>query len=86
MQDAKYPHTSWFTVSDQPNCKREYCYNLIADRYVTWSTKETKKSAKLDRAITKEINNLIYIKQAFGNAISIAEKVSVLMNKNFKNK
>ena len=80
MQDGKYPHTGWFTVSEQPHVKREYCYNLIADRYVTWSTKETKKSKVSDRQVVKEVNNLVYVKQAFGNPIAIAEKRSYIFS------
>ena len=78
MADSQYPNTGWFTVGEQPNCKREYCYNLIADKFITWSTKETKKSKSTDRNVVKEINNLIYIKQAFGNPIAIAEKRSFI--------
>jgi len=81
MQDAScYPHTGRFTVSEQPHLKREYSYNLIADRYVTWTTKETKRAKVGDRNVVKEINNLIYVKQGFGNPIDIAEKRSFIFS------
>lgn len=80
MQDGSYPHTGWFVVSEQPHCRREYCYNLIADKFITWTTKETKKAKTGDRSTVKEINNLVYIRQAFGNPIAIAEKRSFIFS------
>lgn len=80
MQDGCYPHTGWFVVSDQPHCRREYCYNLIADKFITWTTRETKKAKTGDRNVVKEINNLVYIRQAFGNPIAIAEKRSFIFS------
>lgn len=80
MQDNQYPHTGWFVVNEQPNCKREACYNLIADKFVNWSTRETKKSKLGDRNVVKETNNLVYVRQAFGNPIAIAEKRSFIFS------
>lgn len=80
MSDGKYPHTGWFTTSEQPHVKRESCFNLLADRYVNWTTRETKKAKIGDRLVVKEANNLVYVKQAFGNPISIAEKRSFIFS------
>lgn len=80
MQDGSYPHTGWFVVGEQPDCKKEYCYTLIADKFITWCTRETKKARTGDRNVVKEINNLVYIKQAFGNPVAIAEKRSFIFS------
>lgn len=82
MQDGSYPHTGWFVVSEQPHCKKEYCYTLIADKFITWCTRETKRPKTGDRNVVKEVNlvNLVYIKQAFGNPIAIAEKRSFIFS------
>lgn len=72
MQDALAPHTSWFVQSEQAGNRKEFCYNLIANRLVTWTVRETKPNLLKP----KEYCNLIYVRQAFGKPIDITEKRS----------
>ncbi|XP_023715987.2 uncharacterized protein LOC111869033 [Cryptotermes secundus] len=43
MADNLYPHTGWFTQSDEPHCRKEYQYTLTADgNYIIWRDRETR--------------------------------------------
>ncbi|RWS24625.1 hypothetical protein B4U80_00927 [Leptotrombidium deliense] len=71
MLDGLYPHTSWFVQSSTPRSKKEYCYEVINEKFIAWKVRETKNE------IVNEFANLIYVKRAFGKCLSITEKRSL---------
>lgn len=70
MADRCYPHTGWFTQSDEPHCRKEYNYQLSAynSNYVEWHERETRG------AVVKERLSLIYVAKAYLSGISVTEK------------
>lgn len=72
MKDRCYPHTGWFTLSKIGQTVKEYNYEMIDDKFVSWRVKEHKKGE------VKEWNNLIYVRQAFAKSIEITEKRSFI--------
>uniref|UniRef100_A0A1E1VXK8 Uncharacterized protein n=1 Tax=Pectinophora gossypiella TaxID=13191 RepID=A0A1E1VXK8_PECGO len=70
MADRCYPHTGWFTQSDEPHCRKEYMYqlNLQNTNYIEWHERETRG------ANVKERLSLIYVAKAYLTAVSVTEK------------
>ncbi|XP_059054883.1 uncharacterized protein LOC131848937 [Achroia grisella] len=70
MDDRCYPHTGWFTQTDQPHCRKEYNYklNLQNSNYIEWHERETRGSN------VKERLSLIYVAKAYLTAVSVTEK------------
>lgn len=68
MNDEKYPHSGFFTQSDEPGCKREYCYKLSDKNFVTWHEKTTRNGEE-----THE-ESLIYVAKPFQSAIDVTGK------------
>ncbi|RWS01998.1 hypothetical protein B4U79_02919 [Dinothrombium tinctorium] len=71
MDDGLYPHTSWFLQSSNPKAMKEYCYEVIDEKFISWKVRETKGE------IVNEWANLIYVKRAFGKCLNITEKRSL---------
>ena len=72
MLDAKYPHTGWFVQSQSASMVKEYCYDVIDDRFLAWNVKETRKG------VTSSYSNLIFIKKQFESYLCITKKRSLL--------
>ncbi|CAH2044211.1 unnamed protein product, partial [Iphiclides podalirius] len=70
MADRCYPHTGWFTQSDEPHCRKEYNYkfNIQNSNYVEWHERETRGS------VVKERLSLVYVARAYLSAVSVTEK------------
>ncbi|XP_034834882.1 uncharacterized protein [Maniola hyperantus] len=70
MADRCYPHTGWFTQSDEPHCRKEYNYqfNLYNSNYVEWHERE-KRGDKV-----KERLSLVYVARAYLSAVAVTEK------------
>ena len=77
MEDKIYPHTGWFTQSDEPESKKEYNYVLCAEdpQYVEWHEKQTRRSA-LERSQVA----LIYVARAYLTAIDVTERRNIVYN------
>lgn len=77
MADKLYPHTGWFTQSDEPNCKKEYNYCLCAEDpdYVEWHERETRPGA-LERTQVA----LIYMARPYLTAIDVTERRNLVYN------
>lgn len=60
MSDTLYPHTGWFTASNNGKVKRERCHQIINDKYIACKVRESKSNLSL-----KEMANLIYIEKEF---------------------
>lgn len=74
MSDRCYPHTGWFTQSDEPHCRKEYNYqfNLNNSNYVEWHERETRGSK------VKERLSLVYIAKPYLTAVSVTEKRNLI--------
>ncbi|XP_051172449.1 uncharacterized protein LOC127288830, partial [Leptopilina boulardi] len=77
MGDKLYPHTGWFTQSDEPECKTEYNYVMCAEDpyYVEWHEKKTRPSA-LERTQVA----LIYVDRPYLTAIDVTERRNIVYN------
>lgn len=67
MKDQCYPHTGWFTQSDESHCKREYSYNLSkhSDKFVEWSERVTRGKEQ-----THEVS-LVYVERPYRTAVDV---------------
>ncbi|XP_037972992.2 uncharacterized protein LOC119693476 [Plutella xylostella] len=70
MADRCYPHTGWFTQSDEPHCRKEFNYQvtLQSPGYVEWHERETRGAA------VKERLSLIYVAKPYLSAVDVTEK------------
>ena len=70
MVDRCYPHTGWFTQSDEPHCRKEYNYqfNINNTNYVEWHERETRG------ANVKERLSLVYVAKVYMSAVNVTEK------------
>ncbi|CAH4029877.1 unnamed protein product [Pieris brassicae] len=70
MADRCYPHTGWFTQSDEPHSRKEYNYqfNLQNSNYVEWHERDTRGTS------VKERLSLIYVAKPYLTAVSVTEK------------
>ncbi|GBP08937.1 hypothetical protein EVAR_78311_1 [Eumeta japonica] len=70
MADRCYPHTGWFTQSDEPHCRKEYNYqfNQHNINYVEWHERETRGAA------VKERLSLVYVARPYLSAVAVTEK------------
>ncbi|CRK98790.1 CLUMA_CG012002, isoform A, partial [Clunio marinus] len=67
MKDQNYPHTGFFTQSDEPGCKREYCYTFshMSDNFITWRERTTRNGQQ------KYEISLIYVDRPYKTAIDV---------------
>jgi hypothetical protein len=67
MKDQCYPHTGFFTQSDEPGCKREYCYTFShkSENFVTWRERTTRNGQQ------KYEIHLIYVDRPYKTAIDV---------------
>lgn len=73
MSDKLYPHTSWFVQSESESMKKEYCYEMKLDQFVTWTVMETRRGSKDPQVYS----NLIFIQKRFENILTITKKRSL---------
>jgi len=72
MKDGKYPHTGWFVTNQSKSLQKEYLYEVIDDRFLSWNVRETR------RGVTNSWSNLIFIQKQFNSSLSITKKRSLL--------
>lgn len=65
MNDESYPHSGFFIQSDEPGCKREYCYKLSDKNFISWHERTTRNGEE-----THE-ESLIYVGKSFQSAIDV---------------
>lgn len=67
MKDQCYPHTGFFTQSNEPGCKREYCYTFShkSDCYITWRERITRNGQQ------KYEISIIYVDRPYRTAIDV---------------
>lgn len=76
MKDEKYPHTGWFTQSDEPHCKREYSYALHdhSSDYVTWTERMTRGGKQ------QYEQSLVYVARPYRTAIDVTVRRNLVYN------
>lgn len=77
MADKLYPHTGWFTQSDEPECKKEYNYSLCKNDndYVEWHERQTRPGALEHTQVA-----LIYVARPYLTAIDVTERRNLVYN------
>lgn len=77
MADKLYPHTGWFTQSNEPTCKKEYNYCLCANdpNYVEWHERKTRRPGALEMQVA-----LIYVARPYLTAIDVTERRNLVYN------
>lgn len=77
MADKLYPHTGWFTQSDEPECKKEYNYSLCQNDndYVEWHERQTRPGALEQTQVA-----LIYVARPYLTAIDVTERRNLVYN------
>lgn len=77
MKDQCYPHTGWFTQSDEPHCKREYSYELShqSSNFITWTERMTRAGKQQQYEMS-----LIYIEQPYRTAIDVTVRRNLVYN------
>lgn len=77
MKDQCYPHTGWFTQSQEAHVKREYSYSYsaLSDEFVEWHIRCTRGN----EAPTIE-SSLVYVKQPYRTAIDVTVRRNLVYN------
>lgn len=76
MKDENYPHTGWFVQSNEPACKREYCYvfNEDSEKFIEWKER-TVRSGK-----HKLVTSLVYVDRPYMTAIDVTVRRNLVYN------
>lgn len=76
MKDQCYPHTGWFTQSDEPHLKREYCYTMstASPDFVEWTERST-RGDKVDHEMS-----LVYVKRPYRTAVDVTVRRNLVYN------
>lgn len=76
MKDQCYPHTGWFTQSDETHCKREYNYTFSShsEQFVEWSERIT-------RGLTQEHEvSLVFVERPYRTAVDVTVRRNLVYN------
>jgi hypothetical protein len=76
MQDQAYPNTGWFTQTDEPACKREYCYSFAAlsTKFVQWQERSTRGDKE------KLETSLVFVDKSYMTAIDVTVRRNLVYN------
>lgn len=76
MADRAYPHTGWFTQSDEPHCRKEYNYVFSPQNssYVEWQERETRGS------VVKCQTSLVYAARPYLDGVNVTERRNLVYN------
>ncbi|XP_063244203.1 uncharacterized protein LOC134543230, partial [Bacillus rossius redtenbacheri] len=76
MADALYPHTGWFTQSDEPACRKEYHYSALSsdNDYIVWRDRETRAGRE------KNTLGVIYVARPYLTPIDVTERRNLVYN------
>lgn len=71
MMDGKYPHTGWFTQSEENNNKKEYCYSFcsVNANFIEWTERNTRSDG-----VSKSFSSLIFIARPYLTAVDVTER------------
>ncbi|KAL0275629.1 UNVERIFIED_CONTAM: hypothetical protein PYX00_003427 [Menopon gallinae] len=75
MADLTYPHTGWFTQSDEPHVRKEYSYAYAENSdYINWVDIETRN--KMGRIS----QSLIYVAKPYLTPVHVTERRNLVYN------
>lgn len=76
MKDQCYPHTGWFTQSEEAHLKREYSYKYssISDEFIEWTIRCTRNDEQTIEG------SLVYVKQPYRTAIDVTVRRNLVYN------
>lgn len=76
MKDQMYPHTGWFTQSDEKHCKREYCYTMSANSndFIEWCERETRGDKETYGL------SLVYVKRPYRTGVDVTVRRNLVYN------
>lgn len=76
MKDQNYPHTGFFTQSDEPGCKREYCYTFShnCDHFISWHERTTRNGQQ------KYEVSLIFVDRPYRSALDVTVRRNLVYN------
>ncbi|KAG5680124.1 hypothetical protein PVAND_009649 [Polypedilum vanderplanki] len=76
MKDQNYPHTGFFTQSNEPGCKREYCYTFSHnnDHFISWHERTTRNGQQ------KYETSLIYVDRPYRSALDVTVRRNLVYN------
>ncbi|KPI99773.1 hypothetical protein RR46_04747 [Papilio xuthus] len=76
MADRGYPHTGWFTLSEEPLCRKEYSYGFspLNSGYVEWRERET-RGPKF-----KCQTSLVYVARPYLDGVNVTERRNLVYN------
>ncbi|CAH2044209.1 unnamed protein product, partial [Iphiclides podalirius] len=76
MMDSAYPHTGWFTQSEEKHgCKRySYAFCPADSRYVEWREKEVRGD------VEKQQTSLVYVAQPYLDGVNVTERRNLVYN------
>ncbi|XP_014367927.2 uncharacterized protein LOC106718369, partial [Papilio machaon] len=76
MADRGYPHTGWFTQSEEAHCRKEYSYAFcpLNNGYVEWRERETRGSN------FKCQTSLVYVARPYLDGVNVTERRNLVYN------
>nr|CAD7397746.1 unnamed protein product [Timema poppensis] len=76
MADNLYPHTGWFTQSNEPQCRKEYHYSALSpdSDYIVWRDRETRQGRE------KNTLGVIYVARPYLTPINVTERRNLVYN------
>ncbi|KAG7312020.1 hypothetical protein JYU34_001459 [Plutella xylostella] len=76
MEDGVYPHTGWFTQSDEPHSRKEYHYAFNAHHhgYVEWRERDTRGPLVVSQT------SLIYVARPYLTGVNVTERRNLVYN------
>ncbi|KAL4714847.1 hypothetical protein ACJJTC_012519 [Scirpophaga incertulas] len=76
MADRAYPHTGWFTQSDESHCRKEYNYVYSPQHsgYVEWQERENRAG------VAKCQTSLVYVARPFLDGVNVTERRNLVYN------
>ncbi|CAG9763520.1 unnamed protein product [Ceutorhynchus assimilis] len=74
MADEAYPHTSWFTQSEENNIRKEYCYSFCTAKstFVQWDERTTKNDKQ------ESFTGIIYVERPYLTAVDVTERRNLI--------
>lgn len=77
MKDQCYPHTGWYTQSQEAHVQREYSYTYsgLSDDFIEWTIRCTRGN----ETPTIE-SSLVYVKQPYRTAIDVTVRRNLVYN------
>lgn len=76
MKDQCYPHTGWFTQSEETHCTREYCYTISqhSKNFIEWTERCTRGQKQ-----THEVS-LVYIQRPYRTSVDVTVRRNLVYN------